>query len=140
MPVQIMPPARSDYGQDAVLQLFPKIDRATPNDVVVVVRVEVQSSHGILMAREDHWDSDSMCKSSLVIDATSRTVLALGEVRDQESGSSNLGNDLVIDSVDVSLPIDLEGLIACLLYGCFDTSLQSVIHAFVKPHCDEALR
>ena len=56
------------------LTTFPKVGRTTPNDMVVVVRVELQGSHSILVACESHWDSKSMCKAHLAMDATSPTI------------------------------------------------------------------
>ena len=91
----------SNYGPNAHCQFVLQICRLIPNYVIILARIEMNIVKDIASASEYNGNTESVSKSCLVIDATTRSVITMREVGNYEASPTNFGDDLVINFVYV---------------------------------------
>lgn len=88
-----------DGGSNPPVQPLPQLLWRRPNDMVLVVRVEVELANLIFPAAPNHRAAQPHCETGFVVHSGPLS----GEVRHHELTVANLGHDLVGDLVIVFL-------------------------------------
>jgi hypothetical protein len=94
--------ALPDRGDNAFFEFIGQLFERVPGQVIHVTRVKVRRLDLVLVAREDHRDSQAACETSFVVHAGAMA----GEVRDDELASPDSADDLVHDVVVELLEVD----------------------------------
>ena len=68
----------------------------------------------ILSAGEYDRNPEPMRETGLVIDAAARALVPMGEIRHDKAGSSYLGENFIVNLVDVLLPVNPHRLVSSI--------------------------
>ena len=124
------------YGSNARPQAPPQVTQlfGSPSDVVVLTRVEMELVDDILSATEYDRNVVTVGEARFVVHAPSCSGLTVCEVRNDEPGSPEFGDDLVVYLVDMLLAIDSDGLVASIRDSRPYSLLPDLIHGLMEPH------
>ena len=101
-----------EHGGDPPWPAGPAIPRASPRRCDCIGRVSKWTSSSLsLSAAEYDRNVEPVREAGFVIDPAARSRVTVCEIRHDEAGSAYFGDDLVVNLVDMLLPVDPHRLV-----------------------------
>ena len=106
--------------------------------MVKLPRIKVDIIKRILTAREYNVDTKAMRKPCFIVYPSARSALSMSEICYHKAGPTYLGNDLIINLVNVLGLIYSYWFVSYSTYCWAKAEIPSFIHGLVEPHSDKS--